>query len=303
MSEILITWLDRSRSEVGQKIYRATSPIDVSNPGEPYAVLGPDIQEFRDRDFIIGQTYYYRVSSYDNKVERFSEEYVVDTNLPIGGPGPLSFIGGNAEAGYLGEVLDTDLVTTNELNDILATGFNPGYMYSSNWLKFTLDGRILFVSKIPLFRNITWNQLNDSNLINGDREVSIKGYRFKIRLLKGLGPNQEDGPIPGVFRYDITQTWGSEWNRLFYPLIENILAYPKTSQEGPNWESNNWVSNFIYNTSTSYESWCQETIPTNPQLSITRGNNTYVTACKAVSKSNSEIAVGWRPVLELVEAS
>ena len=62
-----------------QRYYCSETPIDVNNLPVPKAVLGGDIRSYIDTSIEVGKTYYIRVGSVKNGVEKISEQKVVTT--------------------------------------------------------------------------------------------------------------------------------------------------------------------------------------------------------------------------------
>lgn len=60
-----------------QRYYCSETPIDVNNLPVPKAVLGGDIRSYIDTSIEVGKTYYIRVGSVENGVEKISDEVIV----------------------------------------------------------------------------------------------------------------------------------------------------------------------------------------------------------------------------------
>lgn len=196
---------------------------------------------------------------------------------------------------FLGEVTTTELITGTAL--ATAIGLTAGVAtIESSWLHFeTQEGSTLYVMRNPCRHTVSWDQLHARGAVFGTRELTIKGRRFKVRLLKGAN---SDPALSGGNR-DPERSWGSEWNRLLYPVTkptsreEELPTYP-FSGEGilfGSWAGYNQVS--VY-------SLCQETLITDPDLCLVCGAS-GVTVHTTTPKSNANWIISWRPVLELVE--
>lgn len=214
--------------------------------------------------------------------------------------------GGRGLVGVLfhGEVAAADLIDGTSL----AASFNlrEGIVYGGEevWLHFELDGVTLYVSKKPLRYDLTKNTLKQRGVITGGNTVEINGKNYKVRLLKGASGDKVASTSSGN---DLTTTHGSEWNRLFYPLVtepNNAPNFP-ISREGIVFGSlaNYSEADLGMLTTNGGQSICQE--------STSYGYNTVVRGYMGVvrvsgvsdslpSYSNRN-RLGWRPVLELVE--
>lgn len=204
---------------------------------------------------------------------------------------------------FLGEVPTSGFINGTELAS--AIGLTAGTAQHTNepWLHFELDGKTLYVAKKPYRRSVTWNQINAVGAVFGSCRVVIDGLEYKVRLLKTAVGDTYAGSI-GL--YDPEGAWGSEWNRLFYPLVPNPTRKPVggLSGEGILYGSlgNYTEVDLVVHTSAGSGSlcWCQETASTSPTYRILRG---YQGVSYLIWDLASRVSshYGWRPVLELVE--
>ncbi len=207
---------------------------------------------------------------------------------------------GKRKTHFLGEVAAADFITGNALAS--AIGLTAGTALNSNepWLHFEIDGKTLYVAKKIFRHTVSWNHINARGAVFGTATVVIQGKTYKVRLLKGANSD----PTPAGAGYDQEKTWGSEWNRLFYPLVPNtaqsaqIPTYP-ISGEGilfGGWAN---YTDAQLDISNRYM-WCQETNVDSAGQRVLRGiyGLSYL-SFNASSVANSNY--GWRPVLELVE--
>jgi hypothetical protein len=109
-------------------------------------------------------------------------------------------------------------------------------------------------------------------------------------------------PTLDKYGHDLLHTHGSEWNRIFYRLTENVYLdnrNKKTSEEpfvhlAQYTEADLILDNRLGKGSFS---WCQETVPGG--YATHRGHNgVSYTARYSVDSSTDQR--GWRPVLERV---
>jgi len=71
---VILRWQDTNNIEIGHKIYRSDTPMDIQNMPPPHAILNPNTTEYTDEAVIEGNFYYYRVSAYTSNGEEFSNE-------------------------------------------------------------------------------------------------------------------------------------------------------------------------------------------------------------------------------------
>src|SRR5690606_19344400 len=106
---------------------------------------------------------------------------------------------------FLGEVPSSKFITGNTL--AAAVGLTTGIERNSNepWLRFSLDGAVLYMAKKALRTGVSWNTYNAKGLVNGTATVSIAGRVYKVRMRKG---STQIGPHPGNgIGDDIKNTW------------------------------------------------------------------------------------------------
>lgn len=60
-----------------QRYYCSETPIDINSPSSPKAVLTAGARTYVDTNIEVGKTYYIRISSVKNSIEKFSEEHTV----------------------------------------------------------------------------------------------------------------------------------------------------------------------------------------------------------------------------------
>lgn len=202
---------------------------------------------------------------------------------------------------FLGEVPVSTMITGDALANRI--GLTAGIAQHSNepWLHFELDGRTLYVAKKTYRHTISWESINSTNAVFGTRTIDINGLTYKVRLLKGANSDPYVGDV--IQGYDLPSTYGSEWNRLFYPLIPNPTDKPTSGISGEGIRFGSWAS---YTESeltmgltggNGRRTWCQET---QGIRSIARGI-AGVTEIQLIQSDAGVISRGWRPVLELVE--
>ena len=210
------------------------------------------------------------------------------------GPGPRTVIGGDGDSGFLGEMTDAELISGQDL--ALAVGLSVGVAVNdgSGWLKFTHQGKILYIAKKPIRKSISWDYLYQAGLVYGvdgpglfpgtdgvavNQEVVVPigaDHLMKVRLLTGGDVN----PM---------STAGGEWNDIFYPICNN-------DPEGRFWAM---YTESDLGLTTGGHQWVQETDAVNNTYAFIRGGG-QLTRILSVSKDLKASNMSWRPVLELV---
>lgn len=71
---VRLTWKDTNEIEMGYKVYRSDTMMDINNMPQPIATLDSNVTEYLDDDRVIGDIYYYIVSAYSPDGEEFSDE-------------------------------------------------------------------------------------------------------------------------------------------------------------------------------------------------------------------------------------
>lgn len=183
-----------------------------------------------------------------------------------------------------------------------AIGLTAGTAQHSNepWLKFNLDGKTLYVNKKSYRHSISWDQINAVGAVFGTATVTINGLTYKVRLLKGAASDPIYG---GGALHDPVQSWGSEWNRLMYPLVPNPTNKPSSGISGEGiiyGASANYTEtelNLVSSSGTGRAIWCQES---SGGSRVFRGS-VGLSFFNLYTSSGVTTATGWRPVLELVE--
>ena len=207
------------------------------------------------------------------------------------GVGPQQLIGGDDVAGFYGLVPAYELIEGSTLKT--RAGVSGNTMRSlNNWMKFSIDGKIIYVAREPFINNVSWDDLNAAEAIYGNKELIIGDFTYKVRLLKGA--NSDPGPdVHGTTYSDKTNQ--SEWDRLMY----RTCSYHPPYQIGSNWAEYSQLSLFVTSASgAGRATWCQERVGTSKAL--IRGYQ-RIDLIYSYSKSMRHADFGWRPVLELVQ--
>lgn len=163
-----------------QRYYCSETPIDVNNLPTPKVVLAGDIRTYIDTDIVVGQSYYVRVGSVKNGIEKISDEKTIVASQ-FATVVFLKFDGNlNDETGKL----FTSVGTTNFGSD--ANGqyavFSGNYIYTnhSNDFDFSNDFKIEVEASFSSLPNNNASALVGTYLNND-------GWVFQFRNDGGLG--------------------------------------------------------------------------------------------------------------------
>lgn len=235
--------------------------------------------------------------SYDGGSHK-AEEVVEDVRGNVNKvPGSKFIIAGDKNNGFYGEVSSHELFTGDELAAILGITEGRSQFSSTTWLKFAVDGKIIFKTKKTVRSHISWDDINAAQAVFGDREVTKGVNTYKVRLMKGANKN------PAGDRWGIINH-GSEWNRLMVPLHERAATknwlYPDNVESSVNtkWGTNYTDADLHLGESAGFGrfNWMQETA-NHSNTRIVFGNM-GVSDSNAYLQSSRSLYVGWSPVLE-----
>lgn len=226
--------------------------------------------------------------------------------IPDTGPGSKTLQYGDQAQGFYGEVLSTEFM----LGSLIATGIGLGSGTVQNdstpWLKFSLDGRILFIPKLPIRHSISWNSIYQAGAVYGDgttglhptgapkaqtAQIVINGYTFKVRLLRGV--SSDPFPYSGNSGDNLPITADSEWDRLMYAICSTATP----TQPSPKWNVYTDAELGI-TVGNGRQTWCQEKATDSVDRRACRGWNLGSLSNYDVSSSQTD--KGWRPCLELI---
>ena len=177
---------------------------------------------------------------------------------PIILPGSQTPIGGDSTYGFFGEVPASELVNGEDLCALI--GLTAGTLQNSDepWLKFALDGKILYVAKKTIKHSISWDAINAVGAVFGEAKFN---KAFKVRLLST-----------------------EEWDSLMYPIHVNYGQWHQ-------------YTNADIAVGGSYNGRATWTSTSSGSNRVLRGE-TSVTFSYGDIPSRNGSAYGFRPVLE-----
>lgn len=216
-------------------------------------------------------------------------------SLPDDLPGPQALATGNPNVGFFGEITGTEFITYAALTTL--AGITTGTAmtdasFPDRWLKVAYNGNVQYISRWTIRNGVSWAVLNTLGLITG-KVVTIKGKRYKIRLMQGANVDPWSGVDNAAGG---TETVGTEWNKLIYglcnaaPLEGPLLANYTTDQLGLSPFSRNGTSILVKELSTTGTS----TVRGNASGAI-RGLYKY-----PGTTATTDAIRGWKPVVEFV---
>ena len=197
---VILRWQDTNNIELGHKIYRSVTPMDIQNMPAPIADIGVNATEYTDEDVIEGNFYYYRVSAYTTNGEEFSTEVYAEALSVAYGPGSQVLIAGDMTAGFFGEVPTSELITGNDLATAIGLTTGTSQFNNEPWLKFALDNNIIYVAKKPYRHSVSWEHIYQAGAVYGtgdngsnpsganriqDANINVDGYSLDVTLLRG----------------------------------------------------------------------------------------------------------------------
>lgn len=205
--------------------------------------------------------------------------------------------------GYYGRVPSSLLVTQTELSNL--TGYTSGTVLneSPGWLKFFIDGKILFISQKPLRYNVSGKSIYDKGIMTGSKDVvypnlayvpqnkiiNVKGYNFIVRAMTvGYGEANPYGVPPSE----------SEWNRLIY----NVYSGNLSGRQGDIWDNLTGADLGIAYRGLGTGSIGMDKVGTSYDGFGARGYAGGIEGGYAYfpSYTSTDTKLGWRPVLELI---
>lgn len=239
----------------------------------------------------------------DKELEFYNEEEWVAANWSdgddqTGSPGPKGLVAGDLQAGYFGIVSSFDLFTGQELADAVGLTEGSSQFDHAGFLKFAIDGKIIYKSKKPFRHSISWDHIDSKGCVSGTKEITKNGITYKVRLMK-TGTEDPMSSSSG------SALFGSEWNRLMYPIHEHAETDSGWfTDENVDKPTSNWGVNFtdedlgVVTIDGRYH-WCQE-VGEGMSERLVRGN-AGVSVSNYYSSSSAVKVIGWSPVLEVIE--
>lgn len=211
-------------------------------------------------------------------------------------PGPSDLIAGDMQAGYFGVVPASELFTGTQLASQVGITQGTSQFNDVGWLKFAIDGKIIFKSQKTYRHSISWDHIDSKGAVDGTKQVSKDGTDFKVRLMKGANKDPA-GAYEGVINY------GSEWNKLMLPIHEKAKDQSWAYKGNVKTPTKNWGINFTdsdlqVKSGDGRAHWCQEVAEV-ASGRLNRGGYGVSGSSRGTS-STVPSHMGWSPVLEVI---
>ncbi|EDT87389.1 hypothetical protein EXN65_18010 [Clostridium botulinum] len=161
------------------------------------------------------------------------------------------------------------------------------------WIHIADKSKHIYISDQVLVTKISWNYLNERNMIYGT-PVTIDGKKYKLRV--PTGGEAKNTNNPGTIPTD------NEWDTLVQNTA-NIIGLPKPTTE--DLINNNTYGQLDGAHNQLWNWWgvstiCQELSNNSVDTKMTRGDSSAV-GFTGYATSYVKEAFGWRPVLEYIE--
>src|SRR5699024_8412813 len=261
-------------------------------------------------------------------------------------PGPQYLVAGNKNAGFFGFVKPSEfgLISDGSGGTVFngsslaqAVGISQGALMEVNtpWMKFSWNGKILFVPLKQIRRSISWDSIyqagagygtgkdisdgeaymleNDSyynpeERVTQNANVTVDGKNYIVRLMRGAASDPQDSWNDSD-RGSVGPE--NEWNHLILPLHErapdnfnyNVYAGTPTDDWDINLTDEDLRTHYLlglgsYSWCQEYSDWISEDDNGEQIRRVYRGGN-GVSYLSAFRSSYAYGFRGWRPVLEL----
>lgn len=296
---IKLSWVNKNTQAVTTTIYRSDTKIDRANLPAPLVTLSAGETSYVDLTAIQGNTYHY-VFKTDNGTETVISRDQTIQAAETRGPGSNVFIYGDRELG-LYDVIGVDaFITSTNLNALVGSP-SSSITANTSWYKYARRGKVYMVPEKCIGTNVGYNALVAKGLVDGT-VVQIAGYNWKVRLMRGWNEADSAVPLPSgtLGNFDTTPyTQTCEFNDFVYPMA---LPTPPT-QRMPNWLQQ--AVSTIYTTGSTI--LCIEKTLEGDKafarsfVAVTTTERTKLAGATTFSLTAQSTAVGWWPVLELVE--
>lgn len=204
---------------------------------------------------------------------------------------------------FLGEVAEADFITTSALATLVgmqATGTVTNA--SVNWLKYNYNGKVVYLAKKVHRHAMTWEALNTLKLVFGDKQFTIGGKQYVLKLLKGYA-------TPPITNYDVST--GGSFNDLIYPIYNGVAKnHPYVLAYSPKQAAYvdadlGLITNYLESSTVpGCLTWVQDARSDNAGHMV-RGYNdadkaNQLTAGWFVANGATQNYAGWRPLIEEV---
>lgn len=220
------------------------------------------------------------------------------------------------DTGYFGWINSNDFITYADLSNMtnMSAGETKLMKEDKGWLVFWYKGDVLFIPQHPVMYNVSWDNINDLELVfpNEDNDITLAdGNIYEISLMTGARSNPSDDirwyKASASEELEIDLGFGSMWNELIYRVHKDIPGKDDEGmdcsggpQHGENWDN---LTDEDLNIDWSIcdvgtATWCQETSAHAPSGRANRGHYRLAYSGRGTS-AYVTANLGWRPCLKL----
>ncbi len=160
------------------------------------------------------------------------------------------------------------------------------------------------MAKQPIKHALPWYSIKNAGAVYGDKEVTIKGKKYKIRLLRGYNESVGIKDLTNKEKeYRGNLNVGSEWNRLLYPISnwddQSYTYHEAIGSKIPFWANYGQEELGFKKNYNGARQWCQETSYDSASR-LYRGNDDGVSYSSVNGAGGGDGDWGWRPALDFI---
>jgi len=212
-------------------------------------------KRLEDEEYSTGNTRFFGTLYLDDEKEKRPVDFQDFKDVPV-------------YTGQKIEIRDTDKNHKNKLS----------------WIEINDNNKKLLICDRNLLKEVTWNELNEQNLVFG-KVVIIDGKKYILRLLTGV--NEKLGAKI------------NEWDK-YVVNVDNIVGIPVSADYETDYNLKDDEDNDNLWHWYNFASYTQSEGSKGKKICITRGFS-FVEDSNESDKDLKYETVGYRPVLELIE--
>ena len=331
-----LRWKNPNAIATTVNIYRDTKDISAAALPAPIVTLTNGETEWRDTTAVNGQTYYYlaTVTANGKTVAGASQKYTVAVQRGIG---PMGFISGDDELGFMGVVPYDERWLPSQMPASFLSMYPTAFTDRIELYKFSRHGKILYMlgaGVIGALGWMDWASLYQAGLVFGrddagpegangtlpatpqDAKILHRGDVYRMRLPRGLTDNDQSPVFPFNAAYDQKNhddfpelTGFNEYNDLYYTMTYDTPE----KKRWPSWNhlSPGYLGYYATPTTAAYYNGgvlCMERDSANERVlhrGINNNEGSAVSTSASVMQRINYRARGWQgrylPIFELVE--
>ena len=194
---------------------------------------------------------------------------------------------------FKGYVTSNDLISGDSLAFAMELEAGVGINSDVGWLHFiNEEGLSVYIAKKPLRHSLSWDELKDAYLVEGNKVLPLNGKKYRVRLVKGVDTLPEE--LDAGFYDNVTLP--SEWLSLMPSVHDGVHQDESNVTPSGHWPlySDDDLGVTTTDTNLGAVTICQETIG----LECLTFGSSGISNLKKELTSYSGSDMGWRPVLE-----